>query len=347
MKKVVLIAGTILLASSFMKSQTTWNTNGNALTVTDYIGTNAATNTNPIRFKTGTGSLSSTRMQINGGVDGFIGMNVATPLSRLHIDGSLTFGSNVNNQRWRLLSQTFTNGKLFILPDNGGNADYSSALTINPATGSFIFGNETGLGHFITGKGSGLSGNSGIGYMAFNLQRGSGSWYNNAGAGGSVVWGNKSGSLIFASLYGSSASAVGYYSDADIESKKTMELRWNNTANMGQVVIGPQTITSGAHTDFRLSVDGKVLTKEIYVTASNWADYVFDNNYKLKPLSEVEAFVKANHHLPNIPSAKEISERGNNMGDTDRLLLEKIEELTLYIIAQDKRIKELEEGSNK
>lgn len=322
MKKVMLMSVALCFTSLVAKSQTTWNLAGNSnLAPGAFLGT---TDGGALKIRT-------------NNVDRLIVMP----------SGEIQFGPNVNEQRWRLSSQAFTDGKLFILPDNGGSPDYSSALTINPATGTFIFGNETALGHMITGKGAGLSNNNGIGYMAFNLQRGSTTWYNNAGAGGGLMWCNKSGSLLFAPLYGTSSSSAGWYTDNDINARKTLEVRWNNTANLGQVVIGPQTLTTGSHTNFRLSVDGKVLAKEIYVTASNWADYVFDKNYELKPLAEVEAFINENRHLPNIPSAKDISEQGNNMGDTDRLLLEKIEELTLYIIAQEKRIKELEEKNDK
>ncbi|MBA3680034.1 MAG: hypothetical protein H0W73_02425 [Bacteroidetes bacterium] len=110
----------------------------------------------------------------------------------------------------------------------------------------------------------------------------------------------------------------------------------------GTAVIGPLSITSGPHANFRLSVDGKLLTKEIYVTMQNWADYVFEKNYELKSLPDIEKYIEINKHLPGVPSAKEIAESGNNMADTDRILLEKIEELTLYMIEQNKQIKSLQ-----
>lgn len=91
----------------------------------------------------------------------------------------------------------------------------------------------------------------------------------------------------------------------------------------------------------------KLVAKEVQITTNvPTADYVFEDDYELKPIDELEAFLKKNKHLPNIPSAAEFSEKGYKVGDMDNMLLEKVEELTLYIIGQDKRIKELESALN-
>jgi hypothetical protein len=111
-----------------------------------------------------------------------------------------------------------------------------------------------------------------------------------------------------------------------------------NTAT-GNVGIG--TTNPGA----KLDVNGKIRCEEIEVIADVPAsDFVFETEYQLKPLSEVETFVKENKHLPEIPSAAQFKENGYKVGEMDDLLLRKIEELTLYIIAQDKRIQELEKN---
>lgn len=344
-----------LASASFINSQTTWNTNGNNITVNDYIGSNSATNTNPIRFKTGTGSTAPERMRINGGVDGFVGIGTGNPLTKLHVNGDITFGNDMNSRRWKLFTQSWlTQGKLFLAPDLNGQSDMGSALTINPLNSTLIFGNETGNSNFITGKCIQLKNNSlttplsvipGTSYMAFNLQRGNGTnglWYTNPGSGGAIMWGNQAGSLSFAPVYGEASSATSWYNDDDISSKKTLEIRWNNIYNTGQIVVGPKAITSGSHQDFRMSIDGKLVAKEIYVTANNWADYVFEKDYKLIDLDELEKFIDTKKHLPNIPSTSEIKEYGIDIANTNRLLLEKIEELTLYILQQNKKIKQLE-----
>ncbi len=88
----------------------------------------------------------------------------------------------------------------------------------------------------------------------------------------------------------------------------------------------------------KLSVNGNIRSKEVVVELANWPDYVFDKSYELTPLIEVENFIKANNHLPNIPSANEIENNGLKVGDVQKRMMEKIEELTLYVIELKKEI---------
>ncbi|OEK03329.1 hypothetical protein BFP97_18155 [Roseivirga sp. 4D4] len=106
----------------------------------------------------------------------------------------------------------------------------------------------------------------------------------------------------------------------------------------GKIGIGTLSPTE------KLSVDGTVLAKKVRVstTGADWPDYVFSPNYKLKNLSELEAYIQANQHLPEVPSTKEIEEKGQDLGDIQTTLLKKVEELTLYLIEQDKRNKDQE-----
>jgi hypothetical protein len=90
-----------------------------------------------------------------------------------------------------------------------------------------------------------------------------------------------------------------------------------------------------------LRVNGKIDANEVKVSLNHWNDYVFQDDFKLMPLSELESFVSKNKHLPEIPSEKEILNDGINIGEMNALLLKKIEELTLYIIDQQKQIDEL------
>lgn len=93
--------------------------------------------------------------------------------------------------------------------------------------------------------------------------------------------------------------------------------------------------------------DGKIWCQGIHVKyAPFWPDYVFDKGYELLPLSEVENFIKTKGHLPGVPSACEITEKGVDLYETTRVLLEKVEELTLYIIQQEKEIQELRANQN-
>jgi len=122
----------------------------------------------------------------------------------------------------------------------------------------------------------------------------------------------------------------------------------------GKVAIGgntttafgnyPTTAGSVSVSAYNLFVKGGILTEEIRVSLkTTWADYVFNKNYNLKPLSEVEKFIDENGHLPNIPSAAQVKEDGIELGEMSKIQQEKIEELTLYIIAQNKMINALSE----
>ena len=92
-----------------------------------------------------------------------------------------------------------------------------------------------------------------------------------------------------------------------------------------------------------LIVDGTIKAKDIVVTPTPTTDFVFDKSYNLRPLQDVESYVQENNHLPVIPSAKEMEQNGVNLNELTIQLLQKVEELTLYTIEQEKRIKELEE----
>ncbi len=97
----------------------------------------------------------------------------------------------------------------------------------------------------------------------------------------------------------------------------------------------------------KLDVRGTIRADEIYVNTVSGADFVFDKSYNLRPLSEVQAFIQQNKHLPEIPSAAEMQEKGVNMNDLQIQLLQKVEELTLYILQQEQRIKDLENQLSK
>lgn len=100
-------------------------------------------------------------------------------------------------------------------------------------------------------------------------------------------------------------------------------------SNSGYVGIGT-TIAPPA--GVKLAVNGKVNCKEVEVTLTGWSDHVFKNGYDLKPLYEVESFINENNHLPGVPSEAEVLQNGLNLGTMDAILLQKIEELTLYMI---------------
>ncbi len=124
----------------------------------------------------------------------------------------------------------------------------------------------------------------------------------------------------------------------------------------GDIHIGAQQIYLGAAEvainvgaegpalGYSLSVGGEIICEELRVELQNngpWPDYVFAHDYALRPLDELKSFITTHKHLPNIPAAIQVENEGFDVGDMNRRLLEKVEELTLYIIQQQEQIDEL------
>jgi len=111
-------------------------------------------------------------------------------------------------------------------------------------------------------------------------------------------------------------------------------IEWDNyltIMNSGFVGIGTANPLS------MLSVNGKITAREVEVTLTGFPDFVFESDYQLPSLSEVDEYVKKYKHLPGVPSEKEVLENGLNLGDMDAILLQKVEELTLYMISLKKQ----------
>ena len=107
-----------------------------------------------------------------------------------------------------------------------------------------------------------------------------------------------------------------------------------STGNLGIGTTAPKN---------KLSVNGTVWAKEVKVTLTDAADWVFEDDYHLRPLSEVAHFIQENKHLPEIPSAEEFRKNDLKVSEMTNRLLQKIEELTLYTIAQEEQLQRQEE----
>jgi hypothetical protein len=127
----------------------------------------------------------------------------------------------------------------------------------------------------------------------------------------------------------------------------------------GQPLVNSQWISNGTNINFssgivsigttrtplgfKLAVGGKIVAEELLVRMqTNWPDYVFADEYKLPPLSDVNKYIMANKHLPDLPTAQQVYDHGIPIGELNATLVKKIEELTLYLIEQEKRIEILE-----
>lgn len=165
-----------------------------------------------------------------------------------------------------------------------------------------------------------------------------------------TMWDETSGSQF---IFKSYSTGFGGFKIRDNANSMDVIVVENNSAanslfiqNGGYVGIGTDNPSSaltvnGTIASTGQNVNGKITCKEVEVTLDGWSDYVFEDRYVLRPLSEVEAFIKENKHLPGIPSEKEVVENGLQVGEMNKKLMEKVEELTLYVIQLQKQIDEL------
>ncbi len=118
----------------------------------------------------------------------------------------------------------------------------------------------------------------------------------------------------------------------------------NNGTSRSWIIRGFSN--NGVQAEFNnggINVNGVIKTKEVNVTSSGWADHVFEPGYELMDLDRLEEFIRSKGHLPHIPTAAEVKETGVNLAEMNVKLLEKVEELTLYLINQRDEIRELRE----
>jgi hypothetical protein len=294
----------------------------------------------PIVFATG--STTSEKLRIAN--DGNVGIGTASPQTKLHI--------TAGTPAFRIEDSNGSNASFY-----SNYLDYAQlSINRNPSTGTFlntgkaaaqlsIYGGS-GDGHFefytsnsnntaptekmrITG-----SGNVGIGTStpSYTLDvvgsiKGNYIELNNGDADG--------GRLLFRSAGNNEWRIRNFYGSLGFfpgEGEPTAFY----IASSGYVGIGTTNPQS------KLAVNGEIYGKKVKVTQSGWSDYVFYPGYRLRPLSEVEQFIIQQRHLPEVPSADEVEKDGIDLGDNQATLLKKIEELTLYLIEQNKRLNAIE-----
>jgi hypothetical protein len=116
-----------------------------------------------------------------------------------------------------------------------------------------------------------------------------------------------------------------------------------NIFTMSPVSIGTTYMPAG----YQLAIDGSAIATSVTVKVyANWPDYVFQKKHRLPTLLDVQSYIDQNHHLPEIPSAEQIEKDGLNLGEMNKLLVKKVEELTLYLIGQQKQIDQLKKQLN-
>jgi hypothetical protein len=301
-----------------------------------------ASKSGKINFVTGAGLVTSgfVRMTVNS--NGNVGIGTASPIASLQVNGWGLFTTSTGSPTSAALIRA--------------NSTYST-----PTTPDFTWWNNDQVGLFHPAPNV-------IGFTTLGAERMRVDGNGNVGIGTATpkaplnVAGANAEPTIAATANGvffvggtntNTALTMGVYTTGVASSAYT----WMQSRNQaladnyfplkinplgGKVVIGNVT-TPG---DYGLYVQKGILTERVKVavaTSADWADYVFAKEYKLKSINELETFVKENKHLPNVPSAEEVVKEGVDMAKMDAKLLEKIEELTLYVIQQQKEIELLKQ----
>ena len=204
--------------------------------------------------------------------------------------------------------------------------------TNNPATGGLVVNKLVGNTSAVFGSATtGVSIQASYPGIGFNTYYNGGS-FNIAAGGAGYIGVDPTSSRIILSNSGGGAAA-----NAASGLQDKMWIDYDGTVSMGSANLNAENSTLG--TGYKLKVFGKIISEEVRVQLkAAWPDYVFDKNYKKLSLEELEKYVDENKHLPNIPSAKEIEKDGQHLGEIQRKMLEKIEELSLYVIELKKEI---------
>ncbi|MCR9250199.1 MAG: hypothetical protein NXI20_07220 [bacterium] len=265
--------------------------------------------------------------------DGKVGIGVTTPTdAKLHTYRNTTMGD------WGSIS---TANATIRIEDSGanmyldGNTIYANALMNIGTVGNHDMTFGTNGTKRMT-----IENNGKIGIGISTPTEGLVHIYRDATTGGIASVNKNNATLKIqdsgSSLYvdGNTLYTTGNMIMGTLSANTSFSIGTNNAERMrvdkdGNVGIG----TTDTH-GYKLAVDGQVLSEEVKVALStNWPDYVFTPSYDLKSLDQVETFISENGHLPNIPSAQEVEEnKGIELGEMNAKLLEKIEELTLYMI---------------
>jgi hypothetical protein len=304
----------------------------------------------------GTLSNHPLRLVVNGDSkmsilsNGFIGIGTNAPSSALEINGfmqtkSMKINSNTGENASITFSSNGTDFGHFAFAGIAGNFITGSGvgdLTIKTynknilysvdagVTAAFKIGSDGKVGIGTTNPGNKLEINgTGSGLRFTNLKSSSTVGVSN----GKVLSVDINGDIIL--VKDSLGTSGGVAASSPWQSIANNRIQNTNT---GAVVIGGLN-TSNLPGNYKLFVKSGILTEEVRIAAEGsleWADYVFAKSYRLRSLKEVERYIKENSHLPGVPSASEVAKNGVNVAEIEAKLLEKIEELTLYMIEMKK-----------
>ena len=302
------------------------------------VNTNAGNSAGALAFYTSSGTSLNEAMRINS--VGNVGIGSSTPASQLHVYEN----STGNNSATGITLEQGGTGNALLQFLQTGVQRWTMGID-NSTAGGQSFKIAAGIGLGTADKLTVLtSGNVGIGTNSPGVKTQiTGLLGFPANAGGTQtgilrLQGTGSNGVLDFSVNGGSGAALQATSQIDLSQNYTLSLNPNG----GNVGIGTTS------PDQKLTVNGTVHSSQVIVdTNIPTPDYVFDKTYDLPTLSTVKTYIDKNHHLPEMPSAAEFAKNGQNLGDMNTLLLKKVEELTLYLIANEKKMKEQDERIQK
>lgn len=266
-----------------------------------------------LTFKSTTGNF-----YING-ASGFTGVNTLTPTTALDVNGSIK-GTVGIFTKFLADGQSFADNTARITGSMSLTAGYPAGTTEAPEKRTFVF----------------------LDMPQSNLDGASTIWLDLANR-------NNNSRFRFRAVQGGNSQFICFDKNQATNFQVTDDVNGNVFATMPKansfLGIGTTSFTDGTDT-YKLSVAGNIRAQRVKVYTT-WADYVFEDNYALPTLEAVEKYINAEGHLKDIPSAKEVEEKGIELGEMNKLLLQKIEELTLYTIELNKQLQELKKELNK
>lgn len=356
MKKILLTLS-IAVASYFSYAQNTFPTNGDAGIGTDYklkIGYGLAL---PSYIKPVWNDNSNTGLQIHtfaGGADitamsfgpttGNVGIGISNPPSVGNY-GVLALNGRSPSQGGYFSMMMNGSEVGAVVANTQFNFQTASGLITQFYTGStptlqISSSGNVGIGTTVPGYKTDIFNSDATPYSATvanaTLRVYNPSATDNAFSG--VEFAGQNGSSEYGSTRIGSVMRSGYSADFIIQQRNGGNYQENlRVTSNGNVLIGK---TSQTNTVYKLDINGSVRANEVVVNTTG-ADFVFEPNYKLPRLSEVKTYIDQNHHLPEIPSAAEMQKNGMSVGELNTKLLQKVEELTLYLIEQQKQIEDL------
>jgi hypothetical protein len=300
-----------------LKVHTNWNGNGNdKILKTGWISERG--NFLDL-FVPGNGASAESKIAINQ--NGNVGIGTTNPSTKLHVVGN-------QNSNWvSTVSNTAAFGHSIYTGYNNGDVTY----------GLVIEGGKTGVNDIdfaVTDKFYVIgNGNVGIGTRTAHDKLNIHNNDSNSNIGLKITRGAENHGLR---LGVNNTHAFLWTKENQNLAFGTKNIERMTITKSGNIGIGTTT------PDSKLAVNGKIHTKEVKVDLIGWADFVFEDKYELPTLKEVENHIKEKGHLKDIPSAKDVSKNGIYLGEMNAKLLQKIEELTLYTIKQEKKIKQQE-----